>query len=99
LPVLRGAEVEDEQLHRLFVEDRRHRLVVTVVGFPLLDGLRRNALRAELHARHVVGRIDDEEQQERNEVDPDQDRDGVERAPDDVGEHQAGRAAILSRFR
>jgi hypothetical protein len=44
-------------------------------------------LTPKLHARHVVRRIDDEEQREGDEVHPDQDRDGVEQATNDVGKH------------
>jgi hypothetical protein len=63
------------------------RLVVAALGLPALDRFRRHALDAELHARHVVGRVDDEEQREGDQVHPDQDRQGVEQAADEIGEH------------
>jgi hypothetical protein len=45
-------------------------LVVAALGLPFLDRLRRHALDAELHARHVVRRIDDEEQREGSRFTP-----------------------------
>jgi hypothetical protein len=63
-------------------------LVVAALDLPLLDRLGRHALDAELQARHVVRRIHHEEQGEGEQVHPDQDRDRVQQAADDVGEHQ-----------
>jgi hypothetical protein len=42
----------------------QQRLVVAALRLPVLDRLGGHALGAELHARHVVRRVDDEEQQE-----------------------------------
>jgi hypothetical protein len=100
-PMLRPAEVEREQAHRLVEEyglrDARgplrvgvvqQWLVVAALGFPLLDRLRGDTLHAQMHARHVVGRVDHEEQEEGDQVDADQNRYRVQRAAYDVGEHQ-----------
>jgi hypothetical protein len=75
------------------------RLVVAALGLPLLDRFGRHPLGAQLHARHVVRRIDDEEQQEGDQVDPDQDRDGVQQATDDVSEHGLVPARLRQRQR
>jgi hypothetical protein len=110
--VLGAAEVEGEKPQRFLKEDRvrefrgargflipQEILVVAPLLLPLVDRFRRNALRAQVHARHVLGRVDDEEEDERDQVHPDKDRDRVQHAPDDVRQHQAaGRAAMRSRF-
>jgi pilus assembly protein CpaF len=54
----------------------------------VLDRLGRDALRAKVHARHVVGGVHHEEKHERNEVHPDENRYRVQHAPNDVGQHQ-----------
>ena len=80
----------------------QERPVVAALGLPLLDRVGRHALRAELHPRHVVGRVDDEEQAESDQVHPDQDRDGVEHPPDDVARvmlEPSGRPVPPSRSR
>ena len=48
----------------------QQRLVVTALDLPFLDRLRRHALDTKLHARHVVRRVDDEEQREGEEIHP-----------------------------
>ncbi len=98
--VLGGAEIEHEQADGLLVEDGfgqllqsgrffidQQGLVVSPFRLPFVDRLGSHALGAELHARHVVGRVDDEEQRKRKEVHADQDGHGVQHASDDVGEH------------
>jgi hypothetical protein len=75
------AEVEHEELRRLLKEDRvgklaeairacvvEERLVISPLGFPFGDCLRRHAFRAELHARHVIWGVDDEEKREGEEI-------------------------------
>ena len=111
-PVLRLAEVEGEQLDRFLEEDRvgdtvnavglpvvEERLVVAVLCLPLLDRRRgQHILNAELDARHVVGRIDDEEQHESQQVYADQHRDRVEDTAYQIGDH-ADRIVARSRRR
>ena len=99
--VVGATEVQREHAHRLVEQDGvgrlRHtrrggiphqRLVIAALGLPLLDRLRRHPLRTQLHARDVVRRIDDEEQQEGDQVHPDQDGNGIEQPADDVGDHR-----------
>ena len=99
--VLRRPEIEHEEARGLLEEDRlrqptraRGRVVpeqwavVATLGLPFGDRLGRDALGAQLHAGHIVGGIDHEEQRERDQVDPDEDRDRVEDAAEDVGEHR-----------
>jgi hypothetical protein len=101
--VVGAAEVAGEHAHRLAEEDRvgeaavpcalripHQRLVVAALGLPLLDRLRRHALDAELHARHVVRRVHHEEQGEGEQIHADQDRNRIQQAADDVGEHGDG---------
>ena len=95
--VVGGAEVQREQLERFLHEQgirrlRRPRrrfiekqgLVIAMLALPAGDGVRRDVLGAEVNARHVVRRVDHEEQREGDEVDPQQDGDGVEDAADEV---------------
>ncbi len=53
------------------------RLVVAALGLPLLDHLLRHALAADVQPRHVVGRVDREEQEEGRQVDAEQDQRAV----------------------
>jgi hypothetical protein len=98
--VLGASEVAGKHARRLTEEDGvgqhadaggrsvdEQRLVVATFGFPFGDRFRRHALDAELHARHVVRRVHDEEQRESDQVHTDQDRQRVEQAANDVGEH------------
>jgi Flp pilus assembly protein CpaB len=48
----------------------QQRLVVAALDLPFLDRLRRHPLDAQLHARHVVRRIDDEEQRKGDRFTP-----------------------------
>jgi hypothetical protein len=65
----------------------QQRLVVAALDLPFLDRLRRHPLDAQLHARHVVRRIDHEEQRKGDEIHPDQDGQRVEKAANDVSKH------------
>ena len=60
------------------------RLVVAALGLPLVDHLLRDALAADVQARHVVGRVDGEEQEEGRQVDAEQDQHAVGDAAQDV---------------
>src|SRR5690606_29718611 len=61
-----------------------------MLGLPALDGLLADALPADGQARHVIGRIDRKEQDERKEIDAQQDQYPVQQAADDVGGHGRG---------
>ena len=100
-PIVGVAKIEYEHAGRLLPEDgvgdlaravgmaiEHQRLVVTVLLFPALDGFRRHALDAELHARHVVRRVHHEEQREGEQVHPDEDRHCVKDAANEVGDHE-----------
>ena len=88
-------EIAGEHAHRLAEENRvgqrgaagcgripDQRLVVAALHLPFLDRFRRHALDAELHARHVVRRIDHEEQAEGEQIDADQERNRIQQAAD-----------------
>src|SRR3989344_1417696 len=64
-------------------------LVVAMIFLPLDDGLGCDALAAQMNARHVIRAVDEKEQREGEQVHPDQDRDGIEYAADDVTDHRA----------
>ena len=68
------ASVSRELRRALFSAVPVQRLVVAALGLPLVDLLLRDALAADVQARHVVGRVDGEEQEEGEQVDADQDR-------------------------
>ncbi len=108
---LGAAEVKGEQLDRLGVEDglgeRRQsvslvideqRLVITVLALPVRDRLRRHVLLAQLGHRHVIRGIHHEKQGESQQVDPDQNGNGVQQASDYVGKHQLSPALRTVAF-
>jgi hypothetical protein len=80
-----SANSETERSHRMVLVSFARppprvpvqRLVVAALGLPLLDLLLRDALAADVQPRHVVGRVDGEEQEEGEEVDADQDQQAV----------------------
>jgi hypothetical protein len=61
-----------------------------MLGLPFFDGIGRDAFHAEVHARHVVRRVDDKKQREGQQVDTDENRYGVGNPPDDIRKHQSG---------
>ena len=98
--VLGAAEIADEHAGRFFKDNRvgqpgqagcpgidHQRFVVTALDFPFLDRVRRHPLHAQLHARHVIRRIDDKKQREGDQIHPDQNRECIKKATNDVSKH------------
>ena len=56
--------------------------------FPLFRGFLGYAFCTQVHARHVIRRVDKKEQCESNQVDTDENGNGVEYAPDNIGHHE-----------
>src|SRR5690606_16917737 len=68
-------------------------LVVAALGFPFFDGLWADPLASDGHPRHVVGRIDREEQHEGQQVYADQNKDAIQQPSQNVGSHVRPRSA------
>ena len=93
-------ELEQEQLYRVAEKDSvrcllsatllhvpQQRLVIASLRLPLFDSLGGDVALTEMEARHVLWRVDDEEQDEGNDVDAYEDRKRVSDATYDVSDH------------
>ena len=65
-----------------------------MLHLPFLDRLRRHTLLSKLHSGDIVRRVYNEKQYKGNNVDPYQDRNGVQEAADNVIDH-ATRLSVL----
>src|SRR5690606_15269444 len=99
-PFVRAAKIEHKQTHGFFKKDgvgenaltalggiQKQRFVVTALRFPLLNGFFGNVLVTQLHPRHLVGGIHHKKQREGSQVHPDQNRNGVQQAADNISKH------------
>jgi hypothetical protein len=104
--VVRLPEAEGELAHRLREHDGvRHPfepgrlpvphqgLVVAMHLLPLLDGFGRHVLHAQVDARHIVRGVDHEKQHEGEQIHADEDGNGVEHPPHDIGNHRGARVS------
>ena len=73
--------------------------VERALALPAVDLLGRDPLLAEVGAGHIVRRIHKEEQDKDDQVDADQDGQGVQRAADDIGDHGASARVRAGRPR
>src|SRR3989344_4333660 len=64
-------------------------LVVAVILLPFDDSLGRDALDAEMDARHVIRTVDEEKQRKGDQVHTDQDRNGIQQPAHDIGDHRS----------
>ncbi len=110
-PVIGAAELKRKQPDRLVEENRvgdflkalrlrvvQQRLVVAPLRLPFPDRLRRHPFHAQVHPCHVIRAVDHEEQGKGQQVDPDQDRDGIQYPACDVGEHDVGLSCSVVCF-
>ena len=73
--------------------------VERALALPAVDLLGRDPLLAEVGASHIVRRIHKEEQAKDDQVDADQDGQGVQRTADDIGNHGASARVRAGRPR
>ena len=62
--------------------------VVASFSFPAADRLCGHALSTQLHARHIVRRIDDEKERESDEIHTNENRQSIQQAAEKIGKHK-----------